>query len=178
MPTDVSRKTLARTLSIVLCLALVTGFTWGAWRQTAGFDVWTFEGRSQLQMAAGELRAPTVAMHHAFGARQLVWPTAAAAPAAYLVDFIYTRCPTVCRTLGSQYQQMQRQIAADPTLAKVQLASISFDLVHDDQTQLRGLALSLGADPARWSFAVPAGDDDAAELLHALGVVAIGDGAG
>lgn len=178
MRKQVLRNTLARWLSASLCLALVTVFAWGAWRQTAGFEVWTFEGRRQLQIAAGELRAPTVAMHHAFGERRLVWPTAVTAPTAHLVDFIYTRCPTVCRTLGSQYQQMQQQLQHDPTLARVQLASISFDLAHDGRAELQQLARSLGADRVRWSFAVPASDGDANKLLHALGVVAIADGAG
>lgn len=163
---------------MVLCLALATGFAWGAWQQTAGFEVWTFEGRRQLQIAAGELRAPTVAMHHAFGERTLVWPPADATPSAHLVDFIYTRCPTVCRTLGSQYQQMQQQMQHDPRLVRVQLASISFDLAHDGRAELRQLARTLRADPTRWSFAVPASEGDADRLLHALGVVAIADGAG
>ena len=173
-----SRDKLARRLSAALCLLLVSAFAWGAWRQTAGFDTWTFEGRRQLQLANGDLRAPTVAMHQAFGHEVPVWPSGATAPAAYLVDFIYTRCPTVCRTLGSQYQQMQRQMARDPALVQVHLASISFDLANDGSAELRQLASNLGADPARWSFAVPASDNDARSLLRALGVVVIADGAG
>ncbi len=185
-----TRDTQARWLSAVLCLLLVSAFVWGAWRQTAGFDIWTFEGRRQLQLASGELRAPTVAMIRAFGNEALVWPhdapaparapapAPAPAPAAYLVDFIYTRCPTVCRTLGSQYQQMQRQMARDPALAQVHLASISFDVANDGSAELKQLAMGLGADPARWSFAVPASDADAHRLLRALGVVAVADGAG
>ncbi len=169
---------LARQLSAALCLVLVCVFAWGAYRQTAGFDTWTFEGRRQLQLANGDLRAPTVAMHQAFGNEALIWPSAAATPAAFLVDFIYVRCPSVCLSLGSQYQQMQRRLQNDPTLARVQLASISFDVAHDGRTELRQLAGRLGADAAHWGFAVPASDGDAHTLLHALGVVAISDGAG
>ncbi|MEO7853335.1 MAG: SCO family protein [Rubrivivax sp.] len=178
MRSSASRDQLARRLSAALCLLLVSAFAWGAWRQTAGFDTWTFEGRRQLQLASGDLRAPTVTMIQAFGKEALVWPAGATEPAAYLVDFIYTRCPTVCRTLGSQYQQMQRQMARDPALAQVLLASISFDVANDGRPELRQLATSLGADAARWSFAVPASDGDANGLLRALGVVAIADGAG
>ncbi|MEO8545583.1 MAG: SCO family protein [Burkholderiaceae bacterium] len=175
---EASRKTLARRLSAALCLALVSVFAWAAYRQTAGFDTWTFEGRRQLLVANGELRAPTVAMNQAFGYAVLQWPSGAATPAAYLVDFIYVRCPSVCRSLGSQYQQMQRQLQNDPALARVQLASISFDVAHDGRAELRQLASSLGAEATRWSFAVPASDGDAYKLLRALGVVAIDDGAG
>jgi len=178
MRSPAAHDKLARQLSAPLCLLLVCAFAWGAWRQTADFDTWTFEGRRQLQLASGDLRAPTVAMTRAFGNEPLVWPAGAAAPGAYLVDFIYTRCPTVCRTLGSQYQQMQRQMARDPTLAQVHLASISFDVANDGSTELRQLARSLGADPARWSFAVPAGDAETHRLVRALGVVAVADSAG
>lgn len=175
---EAHRNTLARRLSAALCLALVSVFVWGAHRQTAGFDTWTFEGRRQLQLASGALRAPTVAMHQAFGNATLIWPSAAATPAAYLVDFIYVRCPSVCLSLGSQYQQMQRQLQSDPALARVQLASISFDVAHDGRAELGQLASRLGADAAHWGFAVPASDGDAHKLLRALGVVAIPDGAG
>jgi len=178
MRSPVSRDQLARRLSSALCLLLVSAFAWGAWRQTAGFDTWTFEGRRQLQLASGALRAPTVAMTKGFGNETLVWPAGATAPRAYLVEFIYTRCPTVCRTLGSQYQQMQHRMAQDPALAQVHLASISFDVANDGSTELRQLATSLGADPARWSFAVPASDAETQRLLRALGVVAVADGAG
>ncbi len=182
MRSPASRDRLAHRLSAVLCLALVTLFAWGAWQQTAGLSVWTFEGRRELHVAAGELRAAPVAMHTAFGDDELAWPASIAAPAAYLVDFIYTRCPSVCRTLGSQYQQMQRALAAqasiDPESARVRLASISFDVRHDGAAELQQLASSLHADPAYWSFAVPASERDAQTLLRALGVVAIADGQG
>ncbi len=182
MRSPACRDRLAWRLSAALCLALVTLFVWGVWQQTAGLSVWTFEGRRELQVAAGELHAPRVAMRAVFGDHELEWPAGTTAPAAYLVDFIYTRCPSVCRTLGSQYQQMQRVLAAqastDPASAQVRLASISFDVRHDGKTELQQLASSLDADPAHWSFAVPASEGDAQTLLRALGVVAIADGQG
>ena len=180
--TPASRDRLARRLSAALCLGLVTLSAWGAWHHTAGLSVWTFEGRRELQVAAGELHAPRVAMHTAFGDDELAWPASPTAPAAYLVDFIYTRCPSVCRTLGSQYQQMQRELAAqartDAAATRVRLASISFDVRHDGTAELKQLAGSLHANPAHWSFAVPASEGDSNTLLRGLGVVAITDGEG
>lgn len=176
-------ETLSRWCSALLCLALGVAFIWGAWRQTSGFDVWTFEGRRQMQVAAGELRAPVVTLRHADGSdAPAPWHADSAAPAAYLVDFIYTRCPGLCRALGSEYQQMQRQLIVrghhDPAYRGVQLLSVSFDVVHDGVPQLQRAAEQWGAQEVHWRFAVPASEADSRSLLRSLGVVAIPDGAG
>jgi protein SCO1/2 len=177
------REALSRWCTSLLCMALGVAFIWGAWRQTSGFDVWTFEGRRRLQMAAGELQAPGVPLHDADGSdAPAPWRAHGAAPAAYLVDFVYTRCPGVCRVLGNEYQQMQGQLLErsrdDAAYDRVQLLSLSFDLAHDDVQQLHDTAVRLGARPAHWRFAVPASEADSQSLLRALGVVAIADGAG
>lgn len=177
------RETLSRWCSALLCLALGVAFVWGAWRQTSGFDVWTFEGRRQLQAAAGELQAPVVPLHYADGSdAPTPWRADSVAPAAYLIDFIYTRCPGVCQVLGNEYQQMQNQLVEhsryDAISERVQLLSVSFDVRHDDVRQLHATAVRLGARRAHWRFAVPASEADSQSLLRALGVVAIADGAG
>ncbi|MEO8280945.1 MAG: SCO family protein [Ideonella sp.] len=177
------RETLSRWCSALLCLALGSAFVWGVWRQTSGFEVWTFEGRRQLQVAAGKLQAPVVQLRNADGsAAPTPWRPDSVAPAAYLVDFIYTRCPGVCRVLGNEYQQMQAQLLErsrqDPAYYRVQLLSLSFDVAHDDVRQLQATAVRMGARQAHWRFAVPASEVDSQSLLRALGVVAIADGAG
>lgn len=160
-----------------LLLALVGGLAW--W--THGFEVWTFDGRRQVRLQAGELRAPAVALRGSDGRVSRWWGEGHAAPAAYLVDFIYTRCPGVCRALGSEYQQMQRELAGNEAARAApgpHLVSISFDVEHDDPSRLARLAADMQADPRHWTLAVPATDDDARRLLRSLGVVVIPDGAG
>ena len=186
MPSPGSRDTLARWLSAALCLALSAAFVWGMWQQTSGLAVWTFEGRRQQQMAAGRLQAPPVRLRHADGDGDAAGlepaPWSSGAPAAYLVDFIYTRCPGVCRALGSEYQQMQRQLIADakqhPADQRVRLLSVSFDVAHDGVAQLRQNARLLGAQPPHWRWAVPVTETESRALLRSLGVVAIPDGDG
>lgn len=63
----------------------------------------------------------------------------------------YTRCKTVCLTLGSSFNQLQAALAQDNP--GVQLLSISFDGDHDTPNILRHYACPLGADPAIWRFA-------------------------
>lgn len=175
-------QVLARRLSAVLCLALMLALVAGLNHWTHGFEVWTFEGRRQLQLKAGKLRAHPVVLRASDDNMPRLWGDADATPRAYLVDFIYTRCPSVCRALGSEYQQMQRVLAvrqeAASTLRGVHLVSISFDVEHDDPARLARYAADMRADPQHWTLAVPATHGDAKTLLRSLGVVVIPDGNG
>jgi protein SCO1/2 len=166
----------------MLCLALALGWVAGLHHWTHGFEVWTFDGRRQLQLQAGELHAHPVALRASDGSVPRLWGDAGAAPAAYLVDFIYTRCPSVCRALGSEYQQMQRELAVPRDAQQVQrgvyLVSVSFDVDYDDPVQLARYAADMHADPRYWTLAVPATHDGARALLRSLGVVVVPDGEG
>ena len=44
----------------------------------------------------------------------------------WIVDFIYTRCTTVCSALGSVYQQLQRRIVERGLQNRIGLLSIRF----------------------------------------------------
>ncbi|ODU58388.1 MAG: hypothetical protein ABT02_14640 [Comamonadaceae bacterium SCN 68-20] len=177
-----AREAKARHVSAVLCLALMLALAVGLHHWTHGFEIWTFEGRRQLQLQAGELRAHPVGLRSSDGSVLRLWGDADAVPAAYLVDFIYTRCPSVCRALGSEYQQMQRELVMrqgpEPTLRGVHLVSISFDVEHDGPKRLARHAADLRADPRYWTLAVPTTPGDASALLRSLGVVVIPDGEG
>ena len=180
------RETVARRLSAAVCLLLLVASAYALNRITSGFEVWTFEGRRAVLLQAGRVQAQTVALRGLDGQATALWSDTNAAPAAYLVDFIYTRCPSICLALGSEYQQMQLSLAhahdAPPKAAAasggVHLVSLSFDVAHDDAAQLAQYAARLNADPRWWTFAVPASERDARALLRSLGVVAVPDGQG
>ena len=165
--------------SAALCLALALGLLAGLSWWTAGFEVWTYEGQRQRQVETGELQAATVALRGLDDRPVVLWGNGDA-PAAYLVDFIYTRCPGVCRALGGEFQRMQAELAAAPggRTEAVRLVSISFDVDHDDPSRLARYAAAQQASDAHWIFAVPDSTRDARSLLRSLGVVVIADGAG
>ena len=132
---------------------------------------------------------PAVAVHADTGAGNrgaaatanavLPWSEPQAGAKAYLVDFIYTRCPSVCLALGTHYQQMQRELQQGPdTAAGVRLLSVSIDRAHDQPPELARYAALHKADPHWWRLAAPASDTDATALLRALGVVVVPDGLG
>jgi len=180
-PTSQQRAARSPWPTVLLCLAMLIGALVLLHRITLGFEAWTFEDRRQRLTPTGAFVAPAVSLRGVAGQPVDLWHPAANRPAAYLVDFIYTRCPGVCRALGTEYQRMQRQLAATPpsrAASDIRLVSLSFDVEHDDPERLAAEAQRLGTDPARWTFAVPATGTDARRLLTALGVVAIPDGRG
>jgi protein SCO1/2 len=71
-----------------------------------------------------------------------------------VLTFIYTQCPlpTFCPLMDRHFVTIQEQIKADPALARVHLATVSFDPATDTPPVLKKHAEQLGADTARWTF--------------------------
>jgi len=79
-----------------------------------------------------------------------------------MVTFIYTRCPfpDFCPRMSSNFESVYKQIGSNPSLAHVQLLSVSFDPEHDTPRVLRdyGFSVAHSHDAAlfrRWQFAAP-----------------------
>ena len=77
-----------------------------------------------------------------------------------LVTFIYTRCPfpDFCPRMTGNFAAIYKELAADPSLARVHLLTISFDPEHDTPKVLRDYAFSNAhtherALFTRWEFA-------------------------
>ena len=91
----------------------------------------------------------------------------------WLVDFVYTRCQTVCSSLGSVYQQLQAQIEARGLQNKVGLLSISFDPAHDDVAALAAYAARMRMNPAVWQITSLSNWQDRRRLLDEFGIMVI-----
>jgi len=83
-----------------------------------------------------------------------------------VVTFIYTRCPFAdfCPRMSSNFESVYRQLGSNPSLADVQLLSVSFDPEHDRPKVLRdyGFSVAHTHDAAlfrHWAFAVPTAAD-------------------
>src|SRR5690606_1123279 len=91
------------------------------------------------------------------------------------VEFIYTRCETVCLSLGAAFRQIRDRVPPQALERDFALLSLSFDSAYDQPAQLRDYARRFGADGRHWRVArVP---DRAAlgALLERFGVVVIPD---
>ena len=164
-----------RTALATLALALL-GW-WSAASMTQDFQVWTAEGARRLTVIEQPVAAPKVALAgpEMAGADLRTWLSGAGR--ATIVDFVYTRCPTVCTTLGSGFQQLQHALAKETTDG-VKLLSISFDPAHDDASSLQRYAAQWWADPNRWAIATVPDADQLQRLLKAFQIVVIDDGRG
>ena len=91
----------------------------------------------------------------------------------WLVDFVYTRCQTVCSSLGSIYQQLQTQIEARGLQKKVGLLSISFDPANDDAAALATYAARMRMNPAVWQIATLSNWQDRRRLLDEFGIMVV-----
>ena len=78
-----------------------------------------------------------------------------------LLTFIYTKCPmpTFCPLMDRHFKTIQEKLAADASLKKVHLVSVSFDPITDTPQVLKMHAGGLDADPARWTFLTGDRDD-------------------
>jgi protein SCO1/2 len=145
------------------------------WHVTFGFRALTAESVRRLQIASeGRTLAP-LGLLRPDGETFVPWGGAIDERRVYLLDFIYTRCETVCSVLGAEFAQLQAELELDD---RVRLLSISFDATHDTPEALERYARRHGASPAWWSLGVP--NDAAAHgrLLREAGVVVIDDARG
>lgn len=174
-----------RTAVLGVLLALA-GYASAAWL-THDFQVWTAEGARRLEVALQPVPAPPVRVDGPGAAPQPLAQWLAAPGTVTVVDFIYTRCQTVCLTLGGTLQQLQsrlqqERVAPGPGAASappaVRLLSISFDGAHDTPTVLQAYARQLQADPSLWHFLRVPDPTELGQLLRRFEVVVVPDGRG
>ena len=148
---------------------------------THDFQVWTTEGARRLEVALHPVPAPYVAMDSPGVPGRTLAGLLSDEGAVTIVDFMYTRCITICAALGGAFQQMQSAIARverTPGTAPLRLLSISFDPEHDDTAALATYAVRLRADPHIWRFDRVADVTSLRGVLERYQVTVIPDGLG
>lgn len=161
-----------RTLLALLCVALAGGAALAL--TTDGLRAFTSEDARRLEVAAAPVRLPALRTVGTDGS-----PVSLGDPQRVtLLNFVYTRCTTICRALGSEFQQLQAEIQRRGLQDRVRLLSVSFDPEHDTTNQLAAYARQQRADPGMWQFATLADAADLPALLNLFGIVVIPDGLG
>ncbi len=155
-------------VSVLLTSALMFGLLW---QRTHGFQVFTYESNRQVSVAKANPHlsdwslqlgeGPVVSLSH--------W-----ANKTLLVDFIYTRCPTVCRALGSKYAQLQKELARQ-NRSDVHLLSISIDPEYDSAEKLLEYRTRHGGNSSNWSVARPVSAMVASQIIKETGLRVIPD---
>ena len=141
--------------------------------QTDGFTVVTTEAARRAAI-----------LQHPKAVPDIVIRSASAMPGATLlrdlqsdgrvaiVNFMYTRCFSLCLAMGSQFQQVQNDIGRRGLVNKVRLLSISFDQ-GDTSEMLRRYEQRMGFDTSIWSAVAIADAVSGKALLDAFGIVVV-----
>lgn len=160
-------KTFAATAA-----AIVIGLTC-LLRATALGNAFTTETLRRTEVAHSPTRVPDLALHDSAGDRSTLRELFARGGRVWIVDFVYTRCQTVCTTLGSVFQQLQQQIQQRGLEGQVGLLSVSFDPTHDTPQLLGAYRDRMRMDPGIWRVVTLSSPLDRRALLDAFGIMVI-----
>ena len=133
----------------------------------------TTEALRRGEVARQPQPIPDFALQDGAGASSALRQLLADDQKVWIVDFVYTRCQTICTSLGSVYQQLQQQIQQRGLQGKVGLLSVSFDPVNDDAQALRDYAARMRLDPQVWRIVTLAKVQDRRRLLDAFGIMVV-----
>ncbi len=163
--------------TVLAALGLLIGFIVLVSQITRGFEHWTFESLRRDDAAAARLVAHSVMLAGPRGFAPTPWPGKTGE--IYLVDFIYTRCPTICSALGAEYTRMQHTLRERfGAYSPVRLVSIAFDRAHDSPAALHAYASTHRQEADLWQIGMPVDVAAQNDLLQSLGVVSVPDGMG
>jgi len=164
-----SQRSLAATALVILLGSAVF------WWSTDGLTAFTAETARRVDILRSPRRLPAVILEvqdgRAFRLQDYQGRLLA-------VDFIYTRCTTLCRSLGIAFKQISESVPPQALGRDFALVSISFDPERDDLTSLKAYGHAYGADGAHWRIARVRNAADLKPLLEAFGIVVIPDGLG
>ena len=68
-----------------------------------------------------------------------------------IIDFVFTRCDTICPVVSARMARMQEKLA-DRKAESIKLLSITVDPAHDTPEKLAAYAKTFGAKPDKWRF--------------------------
>lgn len=163
----------ART-TIAVAFACAVGFA-VAHATTDGFQAFTLESARRLQALRSPAAIPDLRLQFSDGRHAGLTENRAR---VVLVDFIYTRCPTVCTALGSVYARLQERLAPEIAAGEIELLSITFDPARDSREELDAYRARFSSGTTGWHVARPAPAGELPRWLDAFGVVVIPDGMG
>jgi len=156
------------TVTIVVLLLAGIGTLWAA---TNGWQVLTAEGARRLSIEEKPKPLPVVLLRdqrgEAFRLQDFEGNN-------LLVEFIYTRCVTLCTSLGETFEQVTRELPEDALGNSVSMVSISFD-PRDSISDLRDYGERFDALPDHWRIARVENSAELKLLLDTFGITVVPD---
>jgi protein SCO1/2 len=137
---------------------------------THGFSALTAETARRYAVAARPIEIPELAGVDQLGRHQAM--AGAADTRVTIVDFIFTRCTSICLALGDSYQQLQSQILAAHLEQRIRLVTVSFDPAHDTPAVIADYADRMRVNPAVWTVLTPGDLAQLRAAMSSFGVIA------
>ncbi|MDY7573114.1 SCO family protein [Actimicrobium sp. CCI2.3] len=156
----------ASLLALLLGLAVIV-------LATDGGHAFTTEALRRGQVARTPQRLPDFRLRDRADQPAMLRQLLARDGRVQIVDFVYTRCQTVCSVLGSVYQRLQQQLLERGLQDQVGLLTISFDPANDNAAALQDYAARLRMDPVAWQIVTLANVADRRRLLDAFGIMVV-----
>ena len=153
-----------------LVLALGAGLLW---QLTDGLQIFTSEAWRRAEIQKQPRPLPQMSLQDERGQ---VLELRSLCGQVLVMDFIYTRCPGVCKALGATSAKLAKEFAQAGQ--PVTVLSVSFDPLHDGPDQLAAFKKNQEPQPTPWRLVRPVHQADRTQLLAIAGVVVIPDGLG
>ncbi len=155
------------------CLVVLLAGLVAIFHATAGGTAYTTETLRRSAVLQAPTPVPDFRVIDAQGREQSLRELLADDGRLWIVDFVYTRCQTLCLSLGTVFQQLQDEVLAQGLQDRVGLLSISFDPAHDRPAALQDYARRMRMQPAVWQLLSLAEPADRRRLLDSFGIMVV-----
>ncbi|MGB3289589.1 MAG: SCO family protein [Burkholderiaceae bacterium] len=160
-------------MRLLLAVLLVSILGAGAlYAQTDGFAILTTEAARRADVARHPRALPQAVLLTSSGQAVPLAQALRDDGRVAIVNFMYTRCFSICLAMGSEFQQLQEAIRRQGLADRVRIISLSFDPA-DTPDDLARYAARMRAEPGIWRFAAIADADQRQQLLDAFGIVVV-----
>ena len=159
--------------TFALCLAVLAGGLVAIYQATAGGTAFTTETLRRTAIAQAPMAMPDFGVVDAQGRTQSLPQLVGQDGRVWIVDFVYTRCTTLCLALGTVFQQLQAQIVAQGLQQQVGLLSISFDPLQDQPPALAEYAVRMRMQADVWQLVSLRSESDRRRLLDSFGIMVV-----
>ena len=159
--------------TFVLCLGVFTAGLAAIFQATAGGTAFTTETLRRAAVLQAPMAVPDFVVVDAQGQVQGLRNLLGQGGRVVIVDFVYTRCTTLCLALGTVFQQLQAQIVRQGLQDRVGLLSISFDPLQDRPPELAAYAQRMQMQAAVWQLVSLRSEADRRRLLDSFGIMVV-----
>ena len=159
-----------KTILAAVLILLFGG--WAVYTQTDGLTVLTTEAARRQAIVRQPAALPDARMELADGSQPMLADILEDDGRIAIVNFMFTRCTSVCIQMADEFQQLQAAIRKQGLQDRVRLISISFD-PRDTAEWLGRYQKRMQADPAIWQAVLAVEDDARKQLLERFGIIVV-----